>query len=69
MSPRFKIGQKYIPVGDKNKAVHTVVDIHTTTNAAGEVVKLRYVSTHEFCGQIVYDYDVNDTRIARGAIS
>lgn len=69
MTPRFKIGQKYIPVGDKNKAIHTVVDIHTTMNSAGEVVRLRYVSTHEFCGQMVTDYDVSDTRIARGVQS
>lgn len=44
----------------------TVVDIHTTTNHAGEVVKVRYVATHSFMGQIITDSDVTETTIAMG---
>ena len=36
----------------------TVVDVWKTYNDKGEMVRLRYVSTHEFCGQTVTDYDV-----------
>lgn len=46
----------------------TVVDIYKTYNLAGELVKTRYVATHEFCGQLVNDYDVVATTIAMGLI-
>lgn len=63
---RFQIGQKYSPIG-KNY-VCTVVDIHKTFNSKGELVKTRYVSEHDFCGQVVKDYDVVDATIARGKL-
>lgn len=65
MNPRFKIGTTYKTHNKKNASLCTVVDIHTTTNAAGEVVRVRYVTSHEFCGRTVLDYDVCDTTIAR----
>ncbi len=65
--PKFQIGQKYIKRG-KRKDICTVIDIHTTYNSAGEVVKERYVSTHTFMGQVVTDRDVVETTIAMGAI-
>lgn len=68
-TPRFKIGQKYAPIASKGKIVCTVTDILTTTNAKGEVVSIKYVATHDFCGQIVTDNDVCDTTIARGMIN
>ena len=43
-----------------------VVDIYKTYNSAGELVKTRYVATHDFMGQIVTDYDVVATTIAMG---
>ncbi len=46
-----------------------MVDILKTYNSKGELVKIRYVSAHEFCGRIVMDYDVCETTIARGLIS
>ena len=49
----------------KRRTEETVVDVHTTTNAAGEVVSVRYVCTHEFCGQTVTDYDVPTATIGR----
>lgn len=63
---RFPIGTQYIPHGRKNKTPHTVVDYLTTTNLKGEVVKTRYVSSHKFLGQEVFDYDVCEVTIARG---
>lgn len=63
--PRFKIGTVYKLPRNQHGLVCTVVDIHTTTNAAGEVVRVSYVTTHEFCGQTVFDYNVCDTTIAR----
>ena len=63
--PKFIIGTKY---KTRNKAPRlcTVVDIYKTYNADGELVRVRYVSTHAFCGQTVTDYDVPEIAIERG---
>jgi hypothetical protein len=68
-APRFKIGTTYKPIGRKHASVCTVVDIYTTTNLAGEIVRVNYVTSHEFCGQTVFEYDVGDTTIARGLLT
>ena len=60
---KFKIGQQFMS-GSRNPVVCTVVDIYTTYDHAGNVVKIRYVADHEFAGQIITDYDVNETSIA-----
>ncbi len=60
----YPIGTKYTTKG-KHPQECTVVDIHKTYNLDGELVKLRYVSTHVFCGQTVTDTDVVSTTIAR----
>lgn len=65
--PKFKIGQKYKTMG-KHPRICTIVDIHKTYNVKNEMVKLRYVSQHEFCGQIITDYDVVEATITRGLI-
>jgi hypothetical protein len=65
MEAKFEIGTQYME-GYKNKKLCTVTDILKTYNSKGDFVKLRYVATHEFCGQAVTDYDVNQTTIARG---
>lgn len=62
---RFAIGTKFKPVG-RNSQLCTVIDILRTYNSAGELVKVRYVAEHEFCGQMVRDSDVCDATIARG---
>ena len=67
--PRFPVGTTFKPVGRKHAKVCTVTDIHTTTNLAGEFVKLRYVATHDFLGQTLSDTDVIETTIARGLIA
>lgn len=64
---RFEIGTKYKTSG-KHPKLCTVVDVLRTYNSAGDLVKLRYVSEHEFLGQTVTDYDVPDAAIAKGKI-
>lgn len=64
---RFAIGQQYQTRG-KRLVICTIVDIHTTYNAIGDVVKVRYVATHEFMGQTVTDRDVLVTTVAMGLI-
>ena len=63
LTARFPVGTKFLSSG-KRKDVCTVVDILKTYNNAGELVSIRYVATHPFMGQDVYDYDVVDTTIA-----
>ena len=65
---RYPIGTKYKSRG-KHPRTCTVVDQLTTTNSKGEIVNIRYVSQHEFVGQIVTDSNVCDTTIARGIIN
>lgn len=68
MEARFAIGTKYRPVR-KHSYDCIVIDILTTTNSKGEVVKIRYVAEHEFCGQTVVDSDVCDSTIARALLN
>lgn len=62
------IGTKYKTRG-KHPKICTVVDVLKTYNGAGELVKLRYVSEHDFCGQMVTDSDVVIVTIQRGLIA
>ena len=62
---KYPIGTTYTP-RRRNTYTATIVDYHVTRNLAGEIVWARYVSQHEFCGQLVIDRDVNETTIARG---
>jgi hypothetical protein len=64
---QYKIGTQYYSSG-KNKRLCTVTDILTTYNHRGEKVKIRYVASHEFLGQLVTDYDVCETSIKRGRV-
>ena len=70
--PRFPVGTKFkTQHRDGRKTwyrINRVTDIWTTYNLDGQLVKTRYVATHEFCGQTVTDYDVVETTIARGLI-
>ncbi|WOB06508.1 hypothetical protein [Piscinibacter gummiphilus] len=68
-STTYPIGTKFARrVSAKRTDVCTVVDIHRTYNNAGELVKTRYVATHEFLGQVVTDHDVVAVTIARNLI-
>lgn len=64
-SKEYPIGTQYMSLG-KHPQVCTIVDLWKTYNAAGELVRTGYVSTHDFCGQQVVERDVNTVTIARG---
>lgn len=66
LQQRYEIGHQFTMRG-KAPQVCTVVDVLRTYNSAGELVKLRYVATHQFMGQTLTDSDVCDTTIARGS--
>jgi hypothetical protein len=63
----YSIGTKFMTNGKYPKEC-TVTDIYKTYNSKNELVKTRYVATHEFLGQIVTDYDVVQPTIGRGLI-
>lgn len=65
LEQRFPIGTQFRTRG-KAPRLCTVVDVLKTYNAAGELVRLCYVATHEFMGQTLTDSDVVDATIARG---
>lgn len=44
------VGDKFTSRG-KHPHVCTVVDIYTTTNLAGEIVKIEFKAVHDFMGQ------------------
>ncbi len=60
------LGTEYQSRG-KHPRLCTVTDILRTYNAAGEMVRVRYVATHPGpLGQIVTDHDVCDATIGLG---
>ena len=64
---QFAIGTTFKTRG-KHPRICTVVDILKTYNNANELVKVRYVATHELMGKIITDNDVCSTTIAMGHI-
>jgi len=67
-APKYPVGFKFTPVGRKHSKEITVVDYLVTRNLAGEIVKTRYVTQHEFMGQMIFDTDVVQTTIDRAVI-
>lgn len=67
-TPRYAIGQRFKSHG-KHPQICTVTDILRTYNAAGDLVRIRYVAQHQFMGQTVTDHDVCETTIARNAVA
>lgn len=67
MITEYPIGTQYQSRG-KHPRLCTVKDVWKTYNAAGELVQIRYVTTHEFLGQIVTEYDVVAVTIARNLV-
>lgn len=65
MTTEYPIGTRFKTRG-KHPRLCAVVDVWRTYNAAGELVRLRYVATHDFMGQPVIDYDVCAASIAMG---
>jgi hypothetical protein len=43
-----------------------VIDVYTTTNSAGIVVKVTYVAEHEFLNRTILEYDIPEATIIRG---
>lgn len=68
MEPRFTIGQQFMTRG-KHPKLCTVKDIYKTYNSEGLLIKINYVASHDFMGQIVTNYEVTDTAIAMGLIA
>ena len=66
----IEIGTKFIKQRGKvkNDRIETVTDILKTYNLAGEHIKTRYVTEHDFLGQKVTDRDVLGVTIQRGLI-
>lgn len=64
----YKIGTKFQTRG-KFPVTCTVVDILKTYNSKNELVKVRYMATHELMGQTLTDHDVVGVTIARGLIN
>lgn len=63
----WPVGTRYVRTRRTEVDVWTVKDIHKTYNAAGELVKTRYVASHLFLGQELFDYDVVAVTIARNS--
>jgi hypothetical protein len=66
MTARFPIGTQFYTRG-KHRKHCTVTDILRTYNSRDELVKVRYVASHDIIGQHVFDYDVCETTIAMGS--
>lgn len=64
MPMEYTIGTKF-ETHHKPPTVATVVDILKTYNAAGELVRVRYVAQYERLGQLITDRDVVAVSIAK----
>lgn len=67
MTVSYGVGTTFHTAG-KHPQVATVVDKLKTYNLKGELVKTSYVSTHEFCGQLMRTSDVCLVSIQRRII-
>jgi len=63
-----QIGKQYKTRG-KHPRLCTVIDVHTTYNQAGDIVRIRHVSEHDFLGQKVIDSDVAITTILMNEVT
>jgi len=66
--PQYRVGTKFKTRG-RHPRECTVIDIWKTYNTAGELVRIRYVATHEIMSRLVIDYDVLETTIAMGLLT
>ena len=67
---QFEIGTKFIRKYSKNakvKHIETVIDVYKTFNSKNELVHLTYITTYEFCGQLIKHTALNTT-IALGVV-
>lgn len=66
--PKYPIGTQF-KTRHKHPRHCTVVDVLKTYNSVGELVSIRYVTKHEFMGQIVLDHDTVETTITMGLLT
>jgi len=64
----YEIGSKFKTRGKYPKEC-TVVDILRTYNSDNILIKVRYVATYNYCGELITDSDVPGTTIAMGLIA
>ena len=62
------VGITFIRVGRKHLGPETIVNVHKVVDLQGSIVKWCYVTSHTFCGQVVYNYDVSCVTVARADI-
>jgi len=67
-NPKYPIGTQFRKRGRKNQSVYTVKDYITSFNSTGDMVGQRYIASHVFCGQEVFDHNVPEATIALGLI-
>ena len=48
-----EIGTQFAQHSGKRTDIYTVIDIFTTFNSKGTLVKKEYLCNHEFCGQLI----------------
>lgn len=66
--PKYLPGTTYKTRG-RQPRLCTVIDVHITYSLAGDLVRVRYVSIHEFMGQTITNNDVVQTTIDMGLVS
>jgi hypothetical protein len=67
--PRFSVGTQFLSSG-RHPRLCTVIDVLRTYSSTDTLVKVRYVAYHPGpLGQLVMDYDVCDTTIAKGKLA
>ena len=64
---KYPIGTKFKTNG-KNPKYCEVIDIHYTYNSKIELIDIKYVASHEFCGQIVIEKNIPQITIDMGLI-
>jgi hypothetical protein len=63
--PKYAVGTKYMSRG-KCPKLCTVTDILRTYNSANELVRVRYVATHDMLGNTITDHDVAECAVSMG---
>ena len=63
----IKIGLQFIPITGRKKAktIYTIEDIYKTYNSKNELVKTRYVTSKNYIGQKLLNYDTSIVTIQR----
>ena len=61
---QYPVGTQFTPRKKGRSDLETVIDFHTTTNLAGDIVSTCYVIEHEFMGQKIRS-TCNKTTIPR----